>query len=242
VKIYYTGENLFPDFNLCDYAIGFARLQLGDRFFRIPEWVDFSIEQLYRKSLPNETALLNRKFCNFVYSNSKGADPFRRLFFKQLSEYEQVDSGGRLENNIGGYVTDKLEFIAGYKFTIAFENSRVDGYTTEKLIEPMHVCSLPIYWGNPSVHLDFNTDAMVHVRDYDAMDEAIAEIIALDNNDAAYLEKLRKPWFLNEEFKDWAEKTADFLDHILEQDKEKAIRRTKYGFNFYYSNASMVLY
>jgi len=235
IKIHWSGENFFPDFNQCDYAMGCAYLELGDRYVRIPEWTHYNKEWLYDKSLLllDEATLLNRRFCNFVYSNSYCADPFRMKFFKRLSEYKQVDSGGKMENNIGGCVADKMYFIAGYKFTIAFENSRVDGYTTEKLIQPMHVNSLPIYWGNPLVHLDFNIDSIVYVKDYDSIEDAITEVIALDNDDAAYLEKLRKPWFLNEEFKKWGKKMADFLYYIVEQNKEKAIRRVMYGRNFY---------
>ena len=240
IKIFYSGENISPDFNLCDYAIGYDRLQFGDRYFRLPVWACYN-KILYHKSLPDDATLLNRKFCNFVYSNNWCADPFRVRFFKRLSEYKQVDSGGKIENNMGGCVADKLDFIAGYKFTLAFENSQVDGYTTEKLTDPMRVNSLPVYWGNPNVHLDFNQDSFIHVKDYSAMDEAIAEIMTLDNNDNAYLEKLRKPWFLNEDLKDGEEKIADFLDQVLIQNKKKAIRRTKYGFNSLYANARMVL-
>jgi len=234
IKIFWSGENYFPDFNQCDYAMGCFYLELGDRFLRLPEWVAYNRDWLYDKSsLLDDATLLNRKFCNFVYSNSDHADPFRVQFFKRLSEYKQVDSGGKLENNIGGYVADKIYFISGYKFTIAFENSSMDGYTTEKLIQPMHVNSLPIYWGNPLVHFDFNIDSIVYVKDYDSIEDAIAEVIALDNDDAAYLEKLRKPWFLNEEFKDWGKRIADFLYPIIEQDKEKAVRIAKYGRNCY---------
>lgn len=36
VKIFYTGENITPDFNACDYAIGFDWLDFGDRYLRFP--------------------------------------------------------------------------------------------------------------------------------------------------------------------------------------------------------------
>ena len=36
VRIYYTPENLTPDFNICDYAIGFDYLDFGDRYIRYP--------------------------------------------------------------------------------------------------------------------------------------------------------------------------------------------------------------
>jgi hypothetical protein len=237
VKIYYTGENLFPDFNLCDYAIGFPHLQLEDRFLRIPEWATHTKDSLFSKSIPDPEIVVNRKFCNFVYSNnSESADPFRLRFFHRLSEYKRVDSGGKTENNIGGPVTDKLDFISRYKFTIAFENSSVSGYTTEKLIEPMLAGSLPVYWGNPSLELDFNTDAIVYVKDDQSMDKAIMEIIALDNDDDAYLKKLEQPWFKNNEYEDWEKKVECFLDRIFTQEKKTAFRRTRYGWNYYYAD------
>jgi len=236
VKIYWNGENYFPDFNQCDYAMGFAYLELSDRYLRFPEWAPYSRNWLNDQSLLDEATLLNRKFCNFVYSNTYCADPFRLQFFKRLSEYKKVDSGGKLDNNIGGAVADKIYFLSGYKFTIAFENSNVEGYTTEKLIQPMYVNSLPIYWGNPLVHLDFNIDSIIYVKDYSDIENAISEIVALDNDDDAYLEKLKIPWFSNDEFKRWSVKAAKFLYPIFEQDKEKAFRRAKYGRNFYTIN------
>ena len=36
VKIYYTGENDVPDFNLCDYGIASAFMDFEDRYFRLP--------------------------------------------------------------------------------------------------------------------------------------------------------------------------------------------------------------
>lgn len=36
VRIFYTAENLVPDFNVCDYGIGFHYLEFGDRYIRFP--------------------------------------------------------------------------------------------------------------------------------------------------------------------------------------------------------------
>ena len=36
VKIYFTGENDVPDFNLADYALGFHYIDFGDRYLRFP--------------------------------------------------------------------------------------------------------------------------------------------------------------------------------------------------------------
>jgi glyoxylate carboligase len=53
-------------------------------------------------------------------------------------------------NNIGYIVDNKRQFQSEYKFSIAFENNahrpQYPGYTTEKIMEPMTVNSIPIYW------------------------------------------------------------------------------------------------
>src|SRR3989344_2414293 len=36
VRIFYTGENISPNFNLCDYALGYDYMTFGDRYYRMP--------------------------------------------------------------------------------------------------------------------------------------------------------------------------------------------------------------
>jgi hypothetical protein len=36
VRVCWLGENLVPDFNISDYAMGFSRLSFGDRYRRVP--------------------------------------------------------------------------------------------------------------------------------------------------------------------------------------------------------------
>jgi hypothetical protein len=229
VKIFYSAENIEPDFNLCDYAIAFQHLNAGDRYLRRPFYVDSGFEKIENKCFETDK-VLNRKFCNFVYSNSKWADPVRERFFNQLSKYKKVDSGGRYLNNIGGPVADKIDFIKDYKFTIAFENSSLSGYTTEKIVEPMIVNSMPVYWGNPDIHMDFNKEAIIFVPDYSTLEEAIEEVIRLDKDDEAYIEKLSKPWHHGTPYAGRCSQLLSFLKNIFEQEISKAKRTTTYGF------------
>jgi Glycosyltransferase family 10 (fucosyltransferase). len=241
VKIYYTGENNVPDFNLCDYAMAFQHIQFEDRYFRYPVYaLHPGFDELPNKSVHREKAL-NRKFCNFVYTNSKAADPIREKIFHELSKYKKVDSGGRLLNNIGKPVEDKIAFIENYKFTIAFENSSVSGYTTEKLIDPMRVNSMPIYWGNPRIEEDFNKNSFVYVNDFPHIEVVINEIIRLDKDDDAYLKKLSEPWIEPDKIKRWQKDLSDFLRHIIEQPISKAKRATDYGFNKSYKKKQQII-
>lgn len=74
--------------------------------------------------------------------------------------------------------------------------------------------SLPVYWGNPDVGLDFNKESFVCVNDFDTPEAAIAEIIRLDNDDEAYLRKLSAPRCTGANFSKWEEQLFLFLKNI----------------------------
>jgi hypothetical protein len=240
IKILYSAENFEPDFNLCDYAIAFQHLHAGDRYLRYPLYVESGYKQLKNKSIDVEKAL-SRKFCNFIYGNNL-ANSVREDFFKKLSKYKTVDSGGAYLNNIGRRIArdtelsfeNKLSFIKDYKFTIAFENSSLSGYTTEKMVNPMVVNSLPIYWGNPDIHLDFNKESFIYANDFNSLDEVVEEVIRLDKDDDAYIEKLSKPWYSGDDYSEWQSKLLSFLKNIFDQNKDNARRTTDYGYARYY--------
>ena len=159
VRIFYTGENIRPDFSECDYAFSF-NYPITERNYRLPLYILYDgYKELKRKSLnfDLENKLSEKqRFCNFVYSNKKGKE--RVEFFEKLQKYKKVDSGGKIKNNLGYIVKDKLSFLQQYKFTIAFENSSYPGYTTEKLLQAFVTNTIPIYWGNPLIHKEFNTN------------------------------------------------------------------------------------
>jgi hypothetical protein len=196
-KIFFSGENIGPNFNECNYSMCFDWLD-DNRHYRLPLYVLYDgYYDLVNKKV--DESLFDRKFCNFIVSN--GNNSIRNDFFTKLSKYKRVDSGGRFMNNIGKSVDDKLEFQRGYKFSIAFENNAYRntrlGYTTEKIMEPMRVNSIPIYWGNDWVDRDFNKESFINYYDFKNEDEMIEYIIYLDNNKDEYMKILNKSWFVN---------------------------------------------
>ena len=86
-----------------------------------------------------------------------------------------------------------MEFLKPYKFNIAFENTSYPGYTTEKVMEPMVVGTLPIYWGNPLINMDFNTKSFINWHDYGSDEAVINKLIELDQNDQKYRNMLSEP-------------------------------------------------
>ena len=230
IKIFLNAENTVPDFNTFDYSVGFDDLAFGDRYIRHPLFARYSSYPLLaeRKKEP-DASLLTRKFCSFVVSNSEFADPMREKFFRRLSQYKKVDSGGRFLNNVGGPVKDKLAFLREYKFNIAFENSVSPGYTTEKIMEAYAAQSIPIYYGNPTVETDFRLNSMVRIKDESDIDRAIEEIIRLDNDNVAYMEMVTARCLTEDDPGIYDKRLLAFLTHIFEQPLELARRRNRYG-------------
>lgn len=219
-RVFLGWENERANWNICDYVLDFDFYDNNLRHKRWPIWASWKPERLMQQK-DMAAFKAKKKFCCMVVSNGNAKE--RIDFFNRLSKYKKVDSGGRFKNNIGGAVEDKMRFISEYKFVISFENSAYKGYTTEKLVQPMLVNSIPVYWGNPSVDKDFNTKSLVNIPDTDSFDEAIERIIELDKDDKKYIEMAAQPWFVNNELpvEFTQESLAEFFDFVIKDSKEK---------------------
>ena len=239
VKIFYTAENICPDFNTCDYAVGFEWMEYGDRYLRFSNAYSTAKMQpiLYNVQHKHEPPYdVKKAFCSFVVSNGEAADLRMRLFEK-LSRYKKVDSGGRWMNNIGGPVADKLAFDMAHKFSICCENSSHSGYTTEKLYQAFGAKLIPIYWGDPDVGRVFNPKAYINVSNYTSLDEAIEYIKKVDCDDELYQSIISEPAFLQPESQAYEyhiKRMADFMYGIFDQPIEKAYRFNRHISHFYY--------
>lgn len=196
IKIFWSDENVRPDFNECDYAITYDRINFLDRHVRRQVGT-------HKPPLSDGIDYISRKFCNFVYSNStrgKGCQ-IREDFCRKLAQYKHVDCPGKVLNNmkdaieprLGNWRAGKNAFISNYKFTIAFENDSSSGYITEKLRDPFEANSIPIYWGAPDVAIDFNPKSFINCHAFTDFDSVIDYIIYLDTHDSAYMEMMREP-------------------------------------------------
>jgi len=180
-RIGYFCENIEPDLSICDWAFGVPRNEEVNhpRYQRI-QWHGQNPQSLVKQPGFNaeKISASKTKFCNFLYSHTV---PHRDAFFRQLSEYKKVDAPGRSMNNMqpiddqysGDKWQIKRQFLAPYKFTIAFENDIYPGYQTEKLYDAMAVNSIPIYFGDPKISEVFNTKAFINVADYIGKENAV---------------------------------------------------------------------
>ena len=229
IRIFMTGENLIPNFNYCDYAIGFATLSFDDRYMRLPLWAyskDIMKLAEEKTTMFSKQEALNRPFCATVISNAAQTDGMREKMFESLSAYKTVASGGKWRNSVGGPVPDKLKFQKGYKFCLCAENTYAPGYTTEKLLEAFASGCIPIYYGDPLAVQDFNPKGFINAHDYPDMESLIARVKEIDTNDELYWSIFQEPTFLSGIFEKYSdEKIFAFFDHIFSQPLDKAKRR-----------------
>jgi hypothetical protein len=59
----------------------------------------------------------------------------------------------------------KEEALLRYRFSIVFENAKIDKYYTEKITDCFALGTIPIYWGTDKIVEDFNSDGIIKWED-----------------------------------------------------------------------------
>jgi hypothetical protein len=211
IKIFFTGENERPWGYHCHHAISFEHLD-GSQFYRLPlyvldNWVQSKNGVTDMFKLPSRGPRHEDRewFCGFVAGN--GSSRYRNKMFHMLNEYKPVMSGGPLFNNIGGViprdVKSKIDFLSKCRFSLCFENSSWPGYVTEKVAHGFIAKTIPIYWGSPTVELDFNTNAMISRHDFESDNEFVDYIIEVDSNPTWYNNIVNRWHWEEDHLKNW---------------------------------------
>lgn len=151
-------------------------------------------------------------FCTFIVSNPKCGT--RNKIFEMLNTYKKVNSMGRFANNNNGKIIqypywskEFLNVLGSHKFMICFENTKMETYSTEKIVNPYIARTIPIYWGSHNIKNIFNQDSMLFLEDEteESFNKLIQKIIELDNDDQKYLDFVNRPIFTEDNIKFWNE-------------------------------------
>lgn len=193
IKIFYTGENRRPENYDCHYAITFDH-NFSKWHYRLPLFIIYmwALENIHKTNYKYDYILdpvpkEKTGFCSFVVSNPNC--PERNSFFEKLNAIKRVDSGGRFMNNIGSALEGeqaKIDFLSTRKFNICFESGAYPGYVTEKILHAFYAGTVPIYWGSPTVAVDFNPRAMINVSHFNDFDQCINILMEIDQDEKWY--------------------------------------------------------
>ena len=216
LKVFFTGENRrFWNYK-CHYGITFDHID-DEKHYRLPLYIHELNSLVNEQNFPVYSQLPppkeKNRFATFVVSN--GSSQRRNHLFNLINEYKTVDSGGPVFNNIGYIISRetraKIEFAETRKFHLAFENSSYAGYATEKILHAFYARTVPLYWGSPTIEMDFNTDAMISWHDYKDDNKFLTRVKEVDNNEELYNQILRQPMFKDNKFV-YDKVTSNFLD------------------------------
>ena len=224
VRLFYTAENVRPDLRTCDFALSFCRDLVDPRHLRVPNYV--GAQRFHRVPAgalaappadPTAALAAKTRFCTYVQGNPV---PLREEFVRRLSRYREVTCAGPSLNNTG-YVADrakKYELYRESKFAVTFENESALGYTSEKLPDALAADCVPLYRGDPTVHRDFDPRCFLNLADFPDMDALIERVVALDQDDAAYLEVLGAPRGVQ----DFGPALTAFFTRVLDEVERRA--------------------
>ncbi|MCG8466987.1 MAG: glycosyltransferase family 10 fucosyltransferase [Gemmatimonadetes bacterium] len=170
------------------------------------------LELLDAPLLPPRDKTPGHLVCSFISGRHDRSG--RTRYLRELSRHVDLHAYGRLGDreiaNDQGRQT-KLATIAGYKFTIAFENAISEDYVTEKFYDPLLVGSVPIYLGAPNVVRFAPTDrCYLDASDFVSPAALARRLLELDRDDDAYRDLL-----------DWRDRPvrADFLRLMASQQR-----------------------
>eukprot|EP01097_Dermamoeba_algensis_P011952 TRINITY_DN944_c0_g1_i2.p2 TRINITY_DN944_c0_g1~~TRINITY_DN944_c0_g1_i2.p2 ORF type:complete len:256 (-),score=66.02 TRINITY_DN944_c0_g1_i2:546-1313(-) len=118
-----------------------------------------------------------------------------------MMKYVRVDSYGKCLHNKdlpahmqkpiyddhGQSMKNKIEIFKQYKFVIAFENSEVEDYVSEKIMNVLQAGAVPIYQGAPNIHEWMpSSDSFILASDFPSAKELAEYINRLDQNTEEY--------------------------------------------------------
>lgn len=208
-KIFFTGENLRPNFNDCDLSLSFDFDNYNNRNIRLPLWYLY-IDWFNVKSYNNPDWLIpveylfsdneftikdKNKFCSTVFSS-----PYNSRFnmINLLNTYKKVDCYGKIHSNkLPDGEKYKMDVISNYKFNICFENSIYPGYFTEKLLHSKIAGCIPIYYSDKSYSEDFNNKCCINLIDFNEEDELLEYVKEIDSDINLYNKINSEPIFTN---------------------------------------------
>ena len=147
---------------------------------------------------------LNTRKRFLIYMASNCVD-FREAAFDAMSHIDVVYYGGRCAGNISDHNETAVKQQRGgmhwrmnarvfgqYRFCLVLENTKKDGYVTEKIINAFLGGCVPIYYGTEDVFQLFNIKAFVYY-DIENPKPAMDRVRYLNENRSAYNEVLAEP-------------------------------------------------
>jgi hypothetical protein len=153
---------------------------------------------LYSPHLLKERKYINseRPFL-LAYCNSKKVEK-RETVFNLFVEKAGAISCHSLSDCCGKYPSTKqakaegfwwseslIDVYKNYKFVIAMENCKQEGYITEKIVNAFYSGAIPIYWGSSTINDFFNEKAFLNISNFSSLEKCVDYAINMSDTERA---------------------------------------------------------
>ena len=227
IRIFFSGENVLPDFIFFDYFIGFSNLSFKDRYcefqFFLYAFIDAKFCLYFNERLNRFKMSEKTFFCDFIYSHDR-PDNLREKIFTLFSKYKRVESGGsylnnQIDNKIVDYKTkdnSKFRLLSKCKFSLIIESTDCDGFTTEKIIHSISCNTIPIYFGTNYAKEIFSSQRVIFASDYETIEDLLEYVSVIDNNNELYVKYINSsPFIKSWNLQDKINSYETFLENIF---------------------------
>ena len=196
-RILYLGENVRPDFSKTDYSMTFDMSDYCGRNIYLPLWllrctkyaasvVDYQSYNLGDLEQPRK-ANNGRDAVVYIGNNST---PLR---IEAMSKLVELGVAVECYGSQTRPVSDKIQTLSKFKYSLSFENSYTPGYVTEKIIDCFLAGTWPIYWGGAPPQ-SFNLEEYFVCHPYKSMSDNISSFLQWKSfSDKNYVPPLLQP-------------------------------------------------
>lgn len=177
IKMYYYNDIAHNNVNENIISVVYCRVNYFNKIYN-----DFDY-------IRKKTEFKNKKFCLFTSRNMLNNN--KPILVQRLLSLGRVDTLDRYNHLIYTKThmnsPELLDVFNQYKFVLSIENSKTDGYVTEKIFNVFCSGSIPIYDGAPNILDYINEDAFIQFDD-----NMIEKVKQLKDNEELYNEVINK--------------------------------------------------
>lgn len=125
-----------------------------------------------------------------------------------------------------GTCASKYQTLAGYDFAVCYENFRIRGFITEKLLDCLFAGTIPIYWGAPDVEDWIPRDCFIDRGEFRSHADLHAFLQSLGEDDKRRYREAGRDFVASDRFRPFS---RDFFAERFVRDIEEDLKLIEFG-------------
>lgn len=213
VQLIFEPPILIPQYYNPQLQNHFAKIFIMlDQFVNDRSYVKFFYPQVNLVMTNKKIPFAQKKLCTLITKNNPLVHHYAELYSKRRGIIQFFEKNAPQDFDFYGHgwnaqqhpcykgdlvfqgdIPSKVKTLPHYKFSICFENSRFDGYITEKIFDSMIAGCVPVYWGAPNVTQFIPENCFINRDKFQSNQELYQFLINMSESEhAAYIEAIKE--------------------------------------------------